>query len=316
MKTLPTIGVALLLLTAAYSCKDGSHDEAADVTSAESDATTESKTLALPVANGQALATSSAASTKNDNGRQFIRTADLKFKVDDVAQSTDAIESTVQKFGGIVTNTNLQSVISEHNETQVSPDSTLETTKYTVENSMTFRVPNRQLDTVVKAIAKQVDYLDFRVIKAEDASLQMLSNDMAQARNDAHKKRMENAIDKQPRKLNDIRTSENDLLNKQENADNTVVENLATRDKVAFSTVTLALYEKEKVKQELVANEKSVNAYRPHIGLQIWDSLKTGWFILEGILAFVAKLWSLILIALIGIFLFKKYGKKAAKPAI
>jgi hypothetical protein len=176
-------------------------------------------------------------------------------------------------------------------------------------------VPNRQLDTVVKAIAKQVDYLDFRVIKAEDASLQMLSNDMAQRRNDAHRKRMENEIDKQPRKLNDINTSENALLAKQESTDNSKIENLAMNDKVAFSTVTLAIYESEKVKQELTANEKSVNAYRPHIGLQIWDSLKTGWFILEGILAFIAKLWSLILIVVVAIVLYKKYGRKA-KPAL
>ena len=126
---------------------------------------------------------------------------------------------------------------------------------------------------------------------------------------------MESAIDKQPRKLNDIDASENGLLTKQENADNSKIENLAINDKVAFSTVTLAIYESEKVKQELVANEKSVNAYRPHIGLQIWDSLKTGWFILEGILAFIAKLWSLILIAILGVLLYKKYGRKV-KPAV
>jgi hypothetical protein len=299
MKTLPTIGMALLLLATLNSCKNGENRETERMVGTES----------------QEIATTSAASTKNDNGRKFMRTADMKFKVNDVAKSTYAIESTVQQFGGIVTNTNLQSVISQHNETQVSPDSTLETTKYTVENSMTFRVPNRQLDTVVKAIAKQVDYLDFRVIKAEDASLQMLSNDMAQRRNDAHRKRMENEIDKQPRKLNDINTSENALLAKQESTDNSKIENLAMNDKVAFSTVTLAIYESEKVKQELTANEKSVNTYRPHIGLQIWDSLKTGWFILEGILAFIAKLWSLILIVVVAIVLYKKYGRKA-KPAL
>ncbi|CAM3292677.1 DUF4349 domain-containing protein [Flavobacterium longum] len=289
------MGVALLLLAAFACAKSGENAEAAE----------EAKTLA----------SSSAASTTNDQGRQFIRTADMKFKVKDVAQSTYAIENTVQKFGGFVTHTNLQSVVSQHKETQVSPDSTLQTTKFTVENNLTFRVPNHRLDTVVKSIAKQVDYLDFRVIKAEDASLQLLANNMAQHRTDAHRDRMQNAIDKQPRKLNDIANSENDLLDKQETADNTKLESLSLKDKVAYSTVTLALYQNEKVRQELVANEKSVNAYRPHIGLQIWDSFKTGWFILEGILAFIAQLWSLILLALIGIFLFRKYSRKA-KPAL
>lgn len=307
MKTLPRIGMALLLLAAAYSCHQAEEKATeANATTTESASDEESP---------QALAATSAASTKNDQGRKLMRTADMKFKVDDVAKSTYAIENTVQKFGGIVTNTNLQSVVSERKETQVSPDSTLETTIYTVENSMTLRVPNRELDTVVKTIAKQVNYLDFRIIKADDASLQMLTNDLAQSRNSAHKKRMENAIDKQPRKLNDITATENNLLAKQESSDNAKIESLAMNDKIAFSTVTLSIYGSEKVKQELVANEKSVNAYRPHVGLQIWDSLKTGWFILEGILAFIAKLWSLILIAIALILVYRKYGRKM-KPVM
>lgn len=291
--------MALLLLAFAIACKNSESDEEH---SAEASA-------------GESIASSSAAAEKSIPGKKFIRTADVKFRVKDVAKSTYAIENTVTKFGGFVTYTSLQSHISEKKEVRVSPDSTLETTKYNVENNITFRVPNRQLDTVVKTIAKQVDYLDFRIIKAEDATLRMLANNMAQGRNDAHKHRMQNAIDKQPRKLGDIASSENDLLDKQQQTDNTKLENLSMNDQVAYSTVTMALYQRESFTQELVANEKSVNAYRPHIGLQIWDSLKTGWFILEGILAFIAKLWSLILIAIIAIFLFKKYGKKA-KPVL
>jgi type VI protein secretion system component VasF len=70
------------------------------------------------------------------------------------------------------------------------------------------------------------------------------------------------------------------------------------------------LYQRETIKKELVANEKSTNAYRPHIGLQIWDSLKTGWYMLEGIIAFVTQLWALILIAVLGYLGYKKFLKK------
>ena len=289
--------MALLVVAFAFSCKKSMETK-------ESSALTEEGT------DTTATASSSAAVEPQHSDRKFIRTADIKFRVKDVAKSTYAIENTVTKFGGFVTNTDLRSNISEKDETQVSPDSTLETTKYNVDNSMTIRVPNTQLDTVVKSIAKQIDYLDFRVIKADDATLKMLANDMAQDRNAAHKKRMETTIDKAPRKLKDIPSSENDLLDKQEEADNSKIENLSMNDQVKFSTITLALYQREAVTQTLVANEKSINAYRPHIGLQVWDSLKTGWFILEGIIAFVAKLWSLILIAIVAVFLFRRYGKK------
>jgi hypothetical protein len=213
-----------------------------------------------------------------------------------------------------VTNTSLQSNVSEKNETQVSPDSTLETTRFTVENNMTIRVPNRQLDTVVKTIAKQIDYLDYRVIKSEDVALKMLGNQLAQKRSDNHEKRLENDIDSKGKKLNQIVDAENGLLAQKEQSDNAKIENLSLEDQVNYSTVTLALYQREMVTQTLVANEKSINAYRPHIGLQVWDSLKTGWFILESIIAFVARLWSLILIAILAVFLFRKYISKQ-KPA-
>jgi hypothetical protein len=74
--------------------------------------------------------------------------------------------------------------------------------------------------------------------------------------------------------------------------------------------VTLYLYQRESVLQEMVANEKSINAYRPHIGLQVWDSVKTGWFMLEAIIAFIVQLWALFLIVVLGIIGYRKFVKK------
>jgi hypothetical protein len=125
---------------------------------------------------------SSAAVEKEGSTRKFVRTADLKFKVKNVTKSTYAIENITNKFDGFVTYTNLQSNIIDKFETKISQDSTLETTRYNVENNITIRVPDKRLDTVIKCIAKQIDFLDYRVIKADDVSLKILSNQLAQNR--------------------------------------------------------------------------------------------------------------------------------------
>ena len=117
-------------------------------------------------------------------------------------------------------------------------------------------------------------------------------------------------INPKGKKLNDITTAEDKALDKATESDATILNNLTLEDQVNFSTVTLYLYQRETTKQEVIANEKSVNEYRPNIGLQIWDSLKTGWFILEGIIAFVMQLWSVFLIAGIGFVLYRKFLKK------
>ena len=291
------IVLTLLALGLVLSCKESASKENATYME---EATTDSTSV---------VSSSAAIENKNSN-RKFVRTADVKFKVKNVAKSTYAIEDATTKFGGFVTYTNLQSNIHSEDRTKVSQDSTLVTTKYKVDNNITIRVPNTKMDTVIKTIAKQIHFLDYRIIKADDVSLQMLSNELAQKRSNSSEKRLANAIDSKGKKLNQIVDAEATLDVKKEQNDASKLQNLSLQDQVNFSTLTLNIYQDESIKQEMIANEKSINAYRPNIGLQIWDSIKTGWFILEHIVSFVVVLWPFVLIGFLGFLVYKKFLKK------
>jgi hypothetical protein len=297
MKTIAKLSLTTVVMIALlFSCK-------------KAEATSGEETADYAVADSTAVSSSSAVE-KKDSKQKFIRTADIKFKVRNVVKSTYAIENATQKFGGFVTYTNLQSTIQDQIKTKISQDSTLETTKYTVENNITIRVPNTQLDTVIKTIAKQIDFLDFRVIKADDVSLKLLSNQLSQKRNANNEKRVEKAIDTKGKKINDIMEAENTLANQKEANDNSIIDNLSMQDQINFSTITLQLYQNETIKQEITASEKDSNAYKPNLGIQIIDSLKSGWYILEAIFVFLLNLWPFILIAFGGLFLYRKYIQK------
>ena len=103
--------------------------------------------------------------------RAFLKTADIKFKVKDVVSSTYNIENTCNTQGGFVTSSSLESIIGRKESVPISEDSSVEISTYSVSNSIIIRVPNNKLDTVLKAIAANVDYLDSRIIKAEDVNL-------------------------------------------------------------------------------------------------------------------------------------------------
>ena len=291
------IVLTLLALGLVLSCKESASKENAAYAE---EATTDSTSV---------ISSSAAVENKNSN-RKFVRTADVKFKVKNVAKSTYAIEDATTKFGGFVTYTNLQSNIHSEDKTKVSQDSSLVTTKYKVDNNITIRVPNTKMDTVIKTIAKQIHFLDYRIIKADDVSLQMLSNELAQKRSNSSEKRLENAIDSKGKKLNQIVKAEETLDAKKEQNDASKLQNLSLQDQVNFSTLTINIYQDESIKQEMVANEKSINAYRPNIGLQIWDSIKTGWFMLENIVSFIVVLWPFVLIGFLGFIGYKKFLKK------
>jgi hypothetical protein len=66
----------------------------------------------------------------------------------------------------------------------------------------------------------------------------------------------------------------------------------------------------------LIAKAKSTNAYRPNIGLQIVDSFKSGWFVLEEIIAFVVLLWPFALIGFLSYLGYKKWILKTPKPIV
>ena len=294
MKTITKLGlVTFAFAVTLYSCK-------------QAEATAE-EAVSENVKLEKSADTTSSVVEKKDMNRKFIRTADIKFKVKNVPQSTYAIENTTAKFGGFVTYTNLQSDISEKTKTKISQDSTLETTKYNVENNITIRVPNTQLDTILKTISKQIDFLDFRVIKADDVSLQMLANQLAQNRSTSQEKRVQKAVDTKGKKLTTIIDAEENLNAKKEANDSKKLENLSLQDQVNFSTVTLQIYQRETIKQEIVANEKM---HRQNIGSKIIDGLRTGWFMFEEIIAFLIQLWSLFLIGIMCFLVYKKYLKK------
>lgn len=311
MKKISRTGLSLLLLASiVFSCKEKS----AEIDSVAADATEASMSESVDTAaiSTDKIISSSAAKEDPNSKRKFIRTADIKCKVKDVAKSTYVIEDVASKFGGFVASTDLKSNIIEEDKTKVSQDSTLITTKYAVTNDVTIRVPNKRLDTVLKSIAHQISFLDYRVIKADDVSLKLLANEMAQNRSQKSANRIENAIDAKGKKLDNVIDAEESLEAKRENQDNSKIENLSLKDQVNFSTITLALYQNDSVKQELVANEKPINAYRPNIGLQIWDSIKTGWFILESVIAFVVQLWGIGLLLFLIWFGYKKLKAKVS----
>jgi len=294
MIKMPKIALVFLVFILAISCKKA---ELAGESAYESN----------DIAADTSMVSSSAAVEPKNSDRKFVRTADIKFKVKNVANSTYAIENTTNKFGGFVTYTNLQSTIIDKSETKISQDSTLEITNFRVENNITIRVPNIRLDTVIKTIAKQIDFLEYRIIKADDVSLQMLSNQLTQKRTENQEKRLEKAIDTKGKKLNEVIAAEDNLNTKKEQKDNSKLENLSLQDQVNFSTLTLQIYQRETIKEEMIANAKT---YRQDFGSKILDGLILGWYVIEGIIAVVAQLWSVILIGIGGFFVYKKYFRK------
>jgi len=292
------------LLFASYSCGISAAYQADKEESAKASVMADSAT-------GNGFFSSTAAQvTKRDSLRKFIRTADMKFKAENVQKSTYIIEDIINKHNGFVTLSNLHANISYTNYTRVSADSSLESIHYVTENTMSMRVPNTSLDSVLKEMATQISFLDFRVIRAEDVSLQLMVNKWSQKRAERHHERLEKAIDTKAKKLRETTEAEESLASKEETADYAKLGNLSLIDQVNYSTINLQVYQRETIKNELVANETSIRAYEPGIGSKIKDSIMDGWFVLVGFIFILFKLWPLLPIGIVLWVILRRYYRK------
>ena len=262
-----------------------------------------------------AISSSAAIENGKDSARQFIRTADLKFKVKDVLQSTYDIEDITGRQGGFVILTNLVSNIDYVTTTAISEDSSLESTHSTLSNTMTIRVPNIKLDTTLKEIARNIGWLDYRVIKADDVSLQLLTNDLTQVRSTKTEHRLTKAKDSKTAKLQETVGGEEILASSEEQSDNAKVANLSLKDQVRFSTVNLSIYQRQTNTREMIFNEKNLKEYEPGFGSKLVEALKNGGEIFETFILFIARLWALILVAVLAYIMLKKYGRRMKKSA-
>ncbi len=293
------VGTVLLFATLFFACKQGEAPAEEAATSAEIAA--------------QEPESASQNTTKPLDQRPLIRTADLKGKVKNVAQSTEIIENTTRHLGGYVVQSHLQSNVVETGQVKISRDSTLKTTRYNVENTIKIRVPNRQLDTLVHAISKEVCFLDSRNLDQKDVSEDFLRNQKTIARHEKHQKRLSDAIDQKGKKLNQIIDAEGQVDTAQSVVDDAQINQWSLKDQVAYSTISVALYQDETVSAQVIPTVKHPNDYHPAFGLQLLESVQNGWFILESILAFITQLWSLILLGILGVWAFQKWSHKNAK---
>lgn len=233
---------------------------------------------------------------KADSNRAFVRTADLSFKVKDVKNATFDIESIVGEHNGYVTSSVLQSDVSYKNSIRVSKDSMLDIINYTVHTNIILRIPNTELDKTLTEISGLIDYLDYRKIKADDVTKDFLAAKLSENRFINHKKRLEKTIDSKGKKLDQMADVENELLVKQEYADNTKLNTMELAHDVSYSTVSINIYQKETTKKEAYAYTLPSKPYTPNFGSKFINAISDGASVFGEIILFFVKLWPIALL--------------------
>ena len=246
------------------------------------------------------------SSFKKDSTRAFVRNADFLFKVKDVKTATFDIERIVNEHNGYVTKSDLQSTVNYKSEVRINKDSIREIKNYTVSSNICIRVPNDELNKTLNEIAGLIDYLDHRTVNADDITKQLSAAELSQQRFANHQQRIEKAIDEKGKKLSTTMEAENNLYTKQATTDDIKLNAQELKHDIAYSTITISIYQKETSKNETYAYSLPIEPYQPTFGSRILNAIKDSISVFEAIILFLIQIWPIAFL-IIGAYLIYKW---------
>ncbi|HTF03155.1 MAG TPA: DUF4349 domain-containing protein [Bacteroidia bacterium] len=259
------------------------------------------------------LNTTAAALNVLDSSHMFVRTADVRCRVDEVASSTYKVEDVVKGLGGYISDTKLSSNVSWQQQTPISEDSMKQVTKYNVGNTLTIRVPAKNLDSLLRALVPLVKYMDYRNVNVNDITLDQLSKQMEQNRLAKYNAMIQTKVVDQTNKPDKIMAAADAMLAKQEQSDYAYLESLRLNDRVLYATLSLQLYQPETSTTAIIFREKPIEPYDAGIGARLSQSVYAGWKGFSYLLAGIVLLWPVWLIGACAWIIVRWQMKKRAK---
>lgn len=256
-----------------------------------------------------------AASVQYDDGiHKFIRTAKMKFKVKDIPQATQRIEDIIISNKGFIINSTINNA-PRTRTIDISKDSAYLIYYNNLSASLELRVPYQILDSTLRQIAPLTVIIDYRTVEARDVTFDLMSDKMKQQRLAKKQQRMSQTIGTRSGKLTDAMDAEEALDNALEQADETLLSEYKTNDRIAYSTIYINLYQDgTEYKEKVARNTEDITYYEPGFGSKIADALGDGWNAICAIFLALITIWPILILCtavVIAFFRFRKHRKNA-----
>jgi hypothetical protein len=246
--------------------------------------------------------------------KKLIKTAELRFKVKNVEQTTATIEGIARKAGGYVVSSELRSTPFPWKSTtvEISGDSVLVVTEFEVSNQLVIRVPNYNYDSVLEQLRSLYSYLDYRILKTEDVTSQFLRNKLKAENKAKYEKRINAATDEKGRRLDDIVNAETNAATLADQAIDNKIANYELQDRIDYCMISLTIYQAHEISKERTANLR-LSDYKPSFWRNAWNALVFGWDLLKYLVIGLLYIWSLVLLAVVILLVIRYFVKRAAR---
>ena len=230
---------------------------------------------------------------------RFVRSAEVRFRVKDVVKTSEEIEKTTVQLGGYVESSELTHEKQRVEETILSPDSTLETTYFSVQSDIRLRIPVRFLDSSLALICRESEVLELKKVTSENIGIDYLARQLDEKRNAEQVNRLESGKGGGKGSLK-AEKSRYDLLSQRDQA---WIEQMRMEEKINLCQVHIIMYQRTALKREVLASTKNIEEFRPGFFTQLMEAFSEGASWAKELVLLLAKIWFFVLLAALAIYL-------------
>jgi hypothetical protein len=237
----------------------------------------------------------------NSPSRKHVRTADVTCRVANAFSAATKLEHATRNFNGYVVASTLNNQLGAVQDLPYRNDSIKRVQLYSAVANLTLRVPVEKLDSLVWSLGDVAEFVSTRTLKDDDKTLQYLGNSL------------KNEIPA-PKVVPNKHTDAVEVATMQDNKEREIVDrqiaNLAILDDTHYATLSIELSQAQQADVQILVNPDSIT--RAGFGTELLDALRTGGIALRNVVLFFLQIWPFILIAIAGIFGYKKLAHRKA----
>lgn len=231
---------------------------------------------------------SPSSPAESSTSRKLIKNGTLEFETQNLKKTTEAIKQAAEAAGGYVAN--------EHSTTN----------NHQAWNSVVVRVPSSSFDSFITTVSRGVEQFDKREIKSQDVTEEFVD---LQARIAAKKKLEQRYLEilKTAGTVKDILQVEAEAGKIREEIERAEGRLKFLESKTSMSTINIGFY--KTIEAVALAENTFISSIK--------EGLRNGVRIIETLIIGLANIWPLLVLALVGWFLYKRNMKraKASEPS-
>lgn len=232
---------------------------------------------------GEAQKLSDSDQVPVETERKLIRTAEIRFQVENLEASSKKIEALTQQFSGFITG-----MYQSNN-------------RYTIHNNLTIRVPADNLDRFLEAIEEESVYTDRKQITAQDVTEEFLDISTRLETKKAVRDRYISILRERAQSVKDILDAEEKIRVIQEEIESIEGRLKYINNRTTLSTVNVELYQEV----EYVAPP---NTHEKSFFTKLKDGFVNGWSLILDLAVGLVTIWPILLIVILLWVLRKRIG--------